>query len=112
MACRYVVLHYSAQKLLASLKEVWADNKTINARFENILVTGSIHKLSEGGDENESDEKVEQTHYALQRHLTKSIHQMSWELNVPYIMLHRFLCKQLHLCAYKACIFPDLKDRY
>jgi hypothetical protein len=48
MACRYEVLHYSAQKLLASLMEVWADNKTIKARFENFLVTGSIHKLSEG----------------------------------------------------------------
>jgi hypothetical protein len=40
--------NYCAQKLLASLMEVWADNKTIKARFENFLVTGSIHKLFEG----------------------------------------------------------------
>jgi len=91
MACRYEDLHYSAQKLLASLMEVWADNKTIKARFENFLVTGSIHKLYDGVHESESDEKIEQTQYALQRSLTKSIHQMSWELNVPYIMVHRVL---------------------
>jgi len=39
--------------------EVWADNKTIKARFENFLVTGSIHKLYEGVHESESDEKIE-----------------------------------------------------
>jgi hypothetical protein len=31
---------------------------------------------------------------------------MSWELNVPYVMVHTGLCKQLHLCAYTAYIFP------
>jgi len=112
MACRYEVLHYSAQKLPASLMEVWADNKTIKARFEDFLVIGNINKLSEGVHDSESDEKTEQTHYALHRSLTKAIHQMSWELNVPYTIVHRVLCKHLHLCAYKACIFPDLKKRY
>jgi len=67
MTCRYEVLHYSAQKLLASLMEVWADNKTIKARFENFLVTGSMHRLSEGVHKRESDEKTEQTHYTFQR---------------------------------------------
>jgi hypothetical protein len=45
----------------------------MNARFEHFLVIGSIHKLPEGAHESESEEKVEQTHYALQRSLTKSI---------------------------------------
>jgi hypothetical protein len=67
MACRYEFLHYNVQKLLASVKEVRADNKTINARFENVFVTGSIHKLSEGVHESQSDEKNEQTHYALEK---------------------------------------------
>jgi len=75
------------RKQLASLKEVWAGNKTIKARFEYFLVTGSIHKLSEGVHESESDEKIEQTYSALQRSLTKSVHQMSWELNVPHRVL-------------------------
>jgi hypothetical protein len=48
MASRNEVLQYSAQKLLAILNEVWADNKTIKARFENVLMTGSIHTISEG----------------------------------------------------------------
>jgi hypothetical protein len=34
VASRNEVLQYSTQKILAILEEVWADNKTINARFE------------------------------------------------------------------------------
>jgi hypothetical protein len=74
MASRNEVLQYSTQKILAILEEVWADNKTIETRFENVLMAGSIHTLYEGVHESEYHEKVEQTHYAFQRSLTKSIH--------------------------------------
>jgi hypothetical protein len=75
MACRNRVLHYSAKKLLVSLREVWADKKNIKALFENFLVTGSAHILSEGVLESVSNEKVDQIHYALQSSLTKSINK-------------------------------------
>jgi hypothetical protein len=70
---------------------------------------GSVLKQSEGTHKSISKEKAEIC-TAFQRNPSKSIHQASRKLYVPYMIMHRVFNKQLHMFAYKVQITKELKQ--